>query len=737
MRREYILDKDWEFRKDCGSISEMKDVDPENIAVPHTWNNIDGQDGGNDYFRGTCCYRKVFSSPDISKDEQVYLEFDAVSASSMVYVNGVPVRSHEGGYSAFQVRIDEYLRAENELVVFADNGINDRIYPQTADFTFYGGIYRDVRMIVVSPTHFEFGPYGGRGLKLTPTVLGNKGILRAESWISGSYDKVVFTVFDKEREVCSFEGPSGEISIDNVHLWNGLDDPFLYTVRAEVYVQAEVSDRLELQIGFRFFEIDSQKGFFLNGRSCPLRGVSRHQDREGVGNAITRKMQEEDLSLILECGANSIRLAHYQHDQYFYDLCDRAGILCWAEIPYITKHMDNGVENTILQMSEMIEQCYNHACIFCWGISNEITAGGNGEKVYENNLMLYNLCHRMDTTRPVAMAHAFMLSLNDRIVSLPDIMGYNLYYGWYLGNIEGNGSFLDSCHGMHPELPVGLTEFGCDANIKLQTSKPARGDYSEQYQARFHEVMCREIDSRQYLWGTFVWNMFDFAADARDEGGVRGRNCKGLVTFDRKKRKDSFYVIKAWYSKDPFVRIAGSRYVNRCEDVSEIRVYSNQNEVELFCNGKSFGKQKGEHVFVFNVVLEDRNEIEAVSGSLSDSINISKVSVPDPDYQLVSASNVQNWFDGLELSVNDGRYSINDTVGEILKTKEGQDIFRSVMEKRKKMNSTDVATQVEIPREMMLMTLKDVPFAELLRRSAFHVDYVRLINERLREIPKV
>ncbi len=734
MRREYILDTGWEFRKDCGSLSKIKAVEPSNVSVPHTWNSLDGQDGGNDYFRGTCCYRKVFSSPNFSKDEQVYLEFDAVNASALVYINGSLVKNHEGGFSAFQVRIDNYLKAENELIVFVDNGINDKIYPQVADFTFYGGIYREVRLVVVASTHFEFGQYGGQGLRLTPTIVDSKGVLSAEAWILGSYDKVVFTVRDKEHEICSFEGPVGEVSIDNVHLWNGLEDPFLYTVCAEVFAGGKVADRLEQQVGFRSFVIDPQKGFFLNGKSYPLRGVSRHQDREGVGNAITRKMQEEDLSLILECGANAIRLAHYQHNQYFYNLCDRAGVLCWAEIPYITKHMNKGEENTVSQLSELIEQCYNHTCIFCWGISNEITAGGNSLQVYENNLRLYNLCHEKDTTRPVAMAHAFMLPLGDRIVSLPDIIGYNLYYGWYLGNIEGSGSFLDACHNSYPDLPVGLTEFGCDANIKLQTSKPVKGDYTEQYQAKFHEVMCKEIDSRKYLWGTFVWNMFDFAADARDEGGIKGRNCKGLVTFDRKERKDSFYVIKAWYSKEPFVRIAGRRYVNRCEDISEIRVYSNQKEVELFCNGKSLGKQRGEHVFVFNVVLEDKNDIKAVSGNCRDFITINKVAVPDPGYQLVFNSNIQNWFDGLKLSVKDGFLSINDTIGEILKTKEGQDIFKAVLDEKEKKKSSDVATQVEMPPDMMQMVLKDVPLAEYLRRYAFSENYIRTINEELSKI---
>lgn len=737
MRKERTLGGKWDFFKNCSDLGSMATMIPVDVSIPHTWNNMDGQDGGNDYYRGRCCYRKIFPRPAFETCQQLYLEFGAVNSTAEVWFNGHMVGAHEGGYSGFQIRIDQLLENDNELVVFADNSANDRIYPQNADFTFYGGIYREVKLICVDDTHFEFGPYGGKGVKLTPVVeKEGKGTLTAQSWVSGEYDDVLISVFEEERRIAFGSGLLCRMTIEDVHLWNGLEDPFLYKVIAEVIRNGEAVDRLEYNIGFRTFGFDAEKGFFLNGRSYPLRGVSRHQDRERIGNALTKSMHDEDLSLILEVGANSIRLAHYQHDQYFYDLCDKAGILCWAEIPYITKHVDEGFENTMSQLSELVEQCYNHTCIFCWGISNEITAGGNSEGLYRNNKALYDRCHEMDSTRAVAMAHAFMLPIEDKVVTLPDIAGYNLYYGWYLGEMGGNGRFLDECHEAHPELPLGLTEFGCDANIALQTSKPIKSDYTEQYQALFHDFMCSEIDKRPYLWGTYIWNMFDFAADARDEGGMKGRNCKGLVSFDRKVRKDAFYAVKAWYSKEPFVHVAGRRYINRCEDVTKVIVHSNQDEVELLCNGVSLGRKSGKHSFIFEVGLDGEVEIEARAGSLSDRIRIRKVDEPDQSYVLSESAEIANWFEGLNLVVREGYLSIHDTVGNIIKTGEGRQIFADIMKKRAGNRAEGVASQVRMPEKMMLMTIKDVTLSEVLRRSKFPDSAIREINERLNQIER-
>jgi len=737
MRKEIVLAESWVFFQDCDNLQALNASTGHEVGLPHTWNAIDGQDGGNDYFRGTCCYVKTFERPEYQAGQQVWLEFGAVNASARVYLNGTEVASHDGGYSSFRAHITPYLADSNTLHVFADNSANDSVYPQTADFTFYGGIYRDVKLIILSENHFEFGRWGGKGIRLTPRVLENgKGLLDVQAKVTGRYDEVVISLFDGVNCIAKASGCECILEVEQVHLWEGLKDPFLYLCTAELLLDGEPIDCLEYTIGFKTVLFDAEKGCFLNGRSYPLRGVSRHQDRLHVGNALTPSMHEEDMAIILECGANSVRLAHYQHDQTFYDLCDQRGVVCWAEIPYITKHMPNGVDNTMSQMQELIEQCHHHPSIVCWGISNEITAGGNSQEVYANNLALYEKCHELDGQRPVAMAHAFMLPVTDKLVTLPDIIGYNLYYGWYMGTMQGNGQFLDTCHQAHPDIPLALTEFGCEANLQFQTCHPKKGDYSEQYQAEFHEFMCSEINRRPYLWGTFVWNMFDFAADARDEGGTKGKNCKGLVTFDRKTRKDSFYAIKSWYSDEPFVHICGRRYVNRSEEITEVKVYSNQHAVELFCNGVSQGKQEGSHAFIFKVRLNRHNIIEAKSGNLCDRIEVNKVASPDPGYRYGASEAVANWFSGLQLEFPEGRLSINDTVGEMIRVPEGRKILDEVLAKRSS-EKEGIAAQIKMDEYMITVTMKDVQFSEMLRRAKLDDSYVMELNRRLNRLEKL
>lgn len=734
MRTERLLCDRWEFFLGCG-YDDIFNVEPLLVDLPHTWNAVDGQDGGNDYLRGKSCYRKVFSCPQVEPDKQLYLEFDGVNSVCDVYLNGSVICHHEGGYSTFRVRIDELVREENTLVVVADNGVGN-VYPQAADFTFYGGIYRPVRLVELSKTHFAFGAYGGKGVRLTPSVRpDNSGELAIQAWIDGSFDDVLFEVFEDQKLVASAHGQNCTIELPSVHLWDGVKDPFLYTVKAKVLCGDQVMDSIDYQVGFRTFLFDAQRGFFLNGKSYPLRGVSRHQDRIGVGNALTEAMHNEDMDLILEVGANSIRLAHYQHSQHFYDLCDQKGIICWAEIPYITKHNPEGRANTISQLRELIEQNYNHTAIACWGISNEISAGGNSDDLYDNNCTLRDLAHKMDSTRVVSMAHAFMLPVDDPVVSIPDIAGYNLYYGWYLGEMDGNGPFLDLCHKTHPNLPLGLTEFGCDANVAFQNSSPVKGDYSETYQALFHEFMCSEIDKRPYLWGTYIWNMFDFAADARDEGGTKGRNCKGLVTFDRKLKKDAFYAVKAWYSNEPFVHIAGRRYVDRTEDVTQIKVYSNQREVELLVDGKRVAKQQGAHTFVFEVANVGESVIEAKSGALSDIIHIRKVAEQNTSYIYSNAAEIENWFAGLELKFPEGFLSVDEKIGTIISTPEGRAIFDEVLA-LKSANGTDVASQVKTTEYMIQVTMKDVVLSEMLRRLRAPDEFILEINRKLNQLRK-
>ena len=510
-----------------------------------------------------------------------------------------------------------------------------------------------------------------------------------------------------------------------------MDDPYLYTATAKLASEDEVSTRF----GCRVFACDPEKGFFLNGRSYPLRGVSRHQDRKGKGNALSYEDHKADMAIIRELGANTLRLAHYQHAQEFYDLCDENGIVVWAEIPYITMHMTNGRENTLSQMRELITQCYNHPCIAVWGLSNEITAASAvNEELLENHRALNALCHRMDPTRLTTMANVFMLEIESPILAIPDINSYNLYFGWYLGELEQTDEFFDEYHAKYPERVIGFSEYGADANPAFHSSHPEKGDYTEEYQALYHEHMLRMIEARPYLWATHVWNLFDFAADGRDEGGKHGENQKGLVTFDRSLRKDAFYLYKAaWNKTEPFVHLCGKRYENRCEAETEIKVYSNQNEVRLYVDGTLYGTQSGKTVFRFRVPLLGEHLIRAEVGERSDSMCIRRVSEPDESYIFnKAASSVTNWFDADEIDPN--CFSINDTLGEIRANAQAGAMIDAMMAKGASERG-DVANAVKDNPALQRM-MGRMKLISLLKQGGADEESIKQLNRILQGIRK-
>ncbi|MBQ8026692.1 MAG: glycoside hydrolase family 2 protein, partial [Clostridia bacterium] len=465
--RDFIKFNDgWLFSKSAESIPSTLPTDWEQINLPHTWNATDGQDGGNDYHRGTCYYAKAISKADLPQADLIYLEIRGANSSADVYLNGKKIKSHDGGYSTWHADMTDNLSDTNLLVIAVDNSPNDRVYPQMADFTFYGGLYRDVNIIGVSESHFEF-TWGSNGLLVTPKVDGNNATVEIKVQLENQTDRqsLVYTVNDAEGNtvasvtVLSSE-TKAELNIDNVHLWNGRKDPYLYTAKVELIEGDTVLDEVSARFGCRTFKVDPEKGFFLNGESYPLRGVSRHQDRLGIGNALLPEHHEEDIELICEVGANTIRLAHYQHDQYFYDLCDEKGLVIWAEIPYISKHLPNGRENTISQMHELVFQTYNHASIFFWGLSNEITMGGAEDSdLIENHRILNDLVHDIDRTRLTTMAVVSMCDIHASYIKIPDLVSYNHYFGWYGGDTSMNGPWFDKFHKEFPNIPIGMSEY--------------------------------------------------------------------------------------------------------------------------------------------------------------------------------------------------------------------------------------------------------------------------------------
>lgn len=717
MHRRLLFDNDWMFCK----FPNRKRVFQE-VVIPHTWNALDGQDGGNDYYRGECLYKKRFANPGAGEDEQVFIEFEGVNSSCRVLINGCELGVHQGGYSSFRLEITQHLTDENVLEIYVDNSKNELVYPQVADFTFYGGIYRDVWLVIVNSTHFEFDSVDVRPSLQLPAT----GLVHLEGKLSGACDGLSISILDAQGcqvgRARSKDFPL-DLTIEDVKRWEGLENPYLYTVELSAMQDMTVLDQISLSIGFRTFHVDPYEGFFLNGRKYPLRGVSRHQDRLGVGNALTKAMHEEDILLIKEVGANCIRLAHYQHSQCFLDLCDRHGFIVWEEIPYITQHMENGNDNLQSQMRELITQNRNHASICFWALSNEITAGGHPEGLVDEHKALYSLCKELDPARPVGIAHAFMQEPRGEMLHIADLNAYNLYYGWYIGEIRDNWTFLDSFHMDNPESPIGLTEYGADANIRLHSQNPRKGDYSEEYQCLFHERMCEGIRQRDYLWCTFLWNMFDFGADAREEGGQKGINGKGLVTFDRKTRKDSFYVYKAFFSKEPFVHIAGRRYAKRTEAVSNIKVYTNLCEVELFSNSISQGSKKGDKIISFDVRLESENRLIArtcdSSGRVfTDEMTIFKVDEAESSYVLRIDDQVHNWFEGLERSDNNPGhgFSMNDKLGEIAKADGGMSFIKSLYEAQSPEKS-GIAAIVQVPFGMFLSMVQGTTVKEYCIRA--------------------
>lgn len=660
MRKVLLLNCYWHFTKENTGIPST--THGEAVTLPHTWNAKDGQDGGNDYYRGTCWYtRELDLSP--SPNTETWLEFRGAAMTAEVYLNGTKLVRHEGGYSTFRVNLTDGLEDTNLLAVSVDNGKNRTVYPQKADFTFYGGLYRDVYLLTVPKDHFTLNYYGTPGIKVTPTVSEDlkTAAVTVETWQNCDCPVEITAAGQTKTAESKCGHAVAEFTIEGVRLWDGLEDPYLYTAVAKLPSGDEVSTRF----GCRRFSIDPEKGFLLNGRPYRLCGAARHQDRQGLGSALTHTEQEEDIALLLEMGANTVRLAHYQHDQAFYDLCDEKGLIVWAEIPYITEHMPEAQENTLSQMTELVIQNYNHPSIICWGLSNEITAtGGVNADIVENHKLLNDLCHKLDATRPTTMAHVFMLDPNDPFVMLPDIRSYNLYYGWYVGDKEQNDAWFDEFHANHPKAVIGLSEYGADANPAYQNNSPEKGDWSEPYQALYHEHMLKMWAERPYIWAMHVWNMFDFGADGRDEGGKPGQNQKGLVTFDRKLKKDAFYIYKAYLSREPFVHLCGSRYIDRTESETEIKVYSNQSSVTLLVDGTPFATQQGEKVFSFLVPIRGEHRIKAVSGDLFDEMTIRKVNKPNSGYSK-SGMNVVNWFDREDEIVKEGFFSIKDAMGDV------------------------------------------------------------------------
>ena len=705
MRNIININENWKFIQENAGLPAQYPTHWNDVDLPHTWNAVDGNDGNGSYDRGCYWYAKTFPTPKQPlAGGRVFVEFLGANSEATVYVNGQKVAYHEGGYSTFRADITDVCKEneENLLVVSCCNAANDFVYPQHADFTFYGGLYRDVNLISVPNAHFDLGYYGGPGIMVTPKPTDCGGAtFEIEAFVKNADENftVQYTVYDElGNEVGYAVRPADSaktvIFVPDVQLWD-FENPYLYTVVAQLQRRNETYDEIDTRVGVRTFFCDPQKGFFLNGQLTPLRGVSRHQDINYIGNALTAEDHYDDACIIKDLGANTIRLAHYQHSQDFYDACDELGFAIWAEIPFISVMSKNPAahQNCIEQMKELIVQNYNHPSIMFWGVSNEILIGGISEQLVQNHKELNALCKEMDPTRLTTIAHVSFTPMDGPMHYITDTESYNHYFGWYGGKMEDNGPWLDKFHAMHPSIPLGVSEYGCEGIITYHGPNPKCKDYSEDYQALYHEHMAKVLDERPWIWSSHVWNMFDFGCAARDEGGVAGRNNKGLVTMDRLTKKDSYYIYKAYWNPEPMVHLCGKRYTQRAGDTREIKVYTNLETVALYRNGELVGEQKAvDHICRFDVALaEGMNIFVAVADSFKDTMTIEKVEVEPEIYTLPQTDDgnegAANWFtamgsaeleDDSPMEFPEGKMSIKTAIGDIHKNEAAWEFFCKV-----------------------------------------------------------
>ncbi|MBR3950028.1 MAG: hypothetical protein IKJ84_05070 [Oscillospiraceae bacterium] len=720
------------------------------IRLPHTWNNLDGQDGGADYWRGIGTYQ--LQLPDPTDGKRQYIEIQGANHVATVYCNGRELGTHKGGFSTFRFELTKAMKKTgNTLTVSVSNAVSD-IYPQQADFTFFGGLYRDVHFIEVENAHFDLLKDGSDAVFVTPYSSGTTRVDLFPTEAEGC--TVVAELKDADGNVVATGNAPAQthtvlkLKVKDPHLWNGMADPYCYSCEARILKDEDTVDAVSVTYGYRSFHVDANTGFWLNGKSVPLRGVARHQDRQDKGWAVSREDHEEDIALIKEIGANTIRLAHYQHDQYFYDLCDRTGFAVWAEIPFISRFIPSqeAHDNTVSQMTELVAQNYNHPSILFWGLSNEITIAGESEALYRNLAELNALVKKMDPHRLTTMACVGSVAMNSELVYLSDLISYNNYFGWYVGDVEDNGPWLDRFHQLNPSTPIGLAEYGADMVTKWHTAYPENHDYTEEYGCYYHQEMLKCFAERPYLWATHCWNMFDFAADARNEGGVMGCNIKGLMTYDHKQKKDAFYVYKAWWNPEPMIHISGERFADRAPGERNITVYTNCDTVTLWVNGtEAATKQAQDHQVIFEDVpmAEGKNTIRATCGEVaSQTVVLNAVPTQNYSYILPDGNAAANWFEDpaavharRPFRYVEGHFSIKDKMDVLLGN-------ASVMEAvGDTLNQLLVGGKIDLSIPAMVDALSMLRLTDLLSRASrtmkeINQEYKHALNDKLSQIRK-
>jgi len=669
-RTTTLLDAGWRFIRDevpGAAAAEFEDNAWDSVTLPHTFNGADGDDGGT-YYRGPAWYRRALTLDRIPAGRRLWIQFDGAALVADLWVNGVHLGRHEGGYATFRFDVTDALKpGRNSIAVRVDNSKAPNVTPLGGDFTIFGGLYRHVRLIEVPDVHIDLGDHGGPGVYLATQKLDqahatlSARILLRNDGSHRARVPVKITVADMQGETAAsstklveMEGrQSVSIAIPMViarpHLWNGRADPYLYTVTAELN-----GDTVSVPLGLRTIRIDPEQGLVLNGHPYPIHGVNLfHPGRPGRGLAVTDTEIDADVDQVAELGATGVRLVHFQHPQEIYDQADRRGLLLWTEIG-LNGVIDPGpafAANASEQMRELIRQNYNHPSVMLWGLGNEVYA--TTPDVTRVLRTVQSIAHEEDATRPTVYAHCCQPDDNEK-AGISDVIGFNRYFGWYPGQTGSIGAWADGFHAQYPMRAFAVSEYGAGASIRHQQlpppaqNVPDSGWHPEQAQTQYHVDNWRQLATRPYLFGTYVWVAFDLASDGRHEGDRPGINDKGLVTYDRSTRKDAYFWYQANWSSTPMIHMTDRRLDRRSEAAVAIRAFTNAPEATLWVNGRLIGLATAkDHEVRWPAVplTMGTNLFSVTAGSASDSMRLTRVAASAAgasDIPEVVASKVEN-----------------------------------------------------------------------------------------------
>lgn len=722
--RKIELNEGWRFAKLPGqAIGNPVDAEAsfEILDLPHSWYQDDDQ------YRGVAVYKKMVTvKPEAC--ERVILEIGAADHTVRAVANGVELGVHKGGYSRVRFAVPEecFHSGEMELALYVENSVVDDVSPLAGDFTVFGGLYRGVNLLIANKSGFDYLYYATDGLIVRTDVDENgDGILSVEPHTvteNRQSMRIRYTLRDPEENVAlELEGAADETVkgiVASPRLWDGKDDPALYTIEAEFSEGERVFDTACITCGFRRIELDAEKGFSLNGRHLKLNGVARHQDFAGCFSAVTQKEIDKDFELIGEVGANAVRLSHYQHPQYTYDKCDSEGYVVWAEIPMLKMTESSALqENAKSQLTELILQNIHHPSVCFWGVQNEIAMFRDAPFIHDNVRELAALSRSLDPGRIVTCANLNPMKAGSMLNRLTDMVGYNIYFGWYYGKMEDYGPFLDNFHAQLPMVPLGISEYGVDCAVWLHSETPLVKDYSEEFQALFHETVYPIVESKEYLWGSFIWNFCDFSSSRRDEGGQKFVNAKGLVTYDRKIKKDAFYYYKAKWSLEPFLHIREKRFVKRCRESIDVKIYTNLPEatIEGPQGTRLTVRADGNGTVVFTgMALKPGENVFTVTAetggrAFCDQVTFERVEEPEESYILPgneAGSTVKNWFLDEEDIDTQSYFSLKDRAEDLLENEAAHKVLQTYLP-----GLTVVLEKGVIPLGLTLMNIlsRDTP----------------------------